>query len=63
MDHIYTNKETNVSLYEDTYTTNGTPYIITYEGKIVFTTDSWIYAYQVYNNIIARLQGKRAKIA
>lgn len=63
MEHIYTNKETNVSLYEDTYATNGTPYVIFYERKIVFSTDSWIYAYQIYNNMIARLQGKRAKIA
>ncbi len=56
MSHIYTNKKTNVSLYEDEYDINGTPYIILFNNHIVFQCDDFTLAYQVYNDIIARQQ-------
>lgn len=54
MERIYTHKETDVSLYEDTYDTNGTPYIIMFNNRIVFQCDNFTLAYMVYNDIIAR---------
>lgn len=53
MERIYSNKETQTSLWEDSYD-DELPYVIKFENKEVFRTDESALAYRVYNDIVRR---------
>ena len=54
MAHIYTNKTTGVSLYEDIHNAT-TPYIIQVNNKTVCRCDYIADAYREYNRIIREI--------
>lgn len=56
MKHVYTNQETQVSLWEDDYD-DELPYVIKIRKRIVFRCDESADAYREYNRIIERVKG------
>lgn len=59
MKHIYTNKETEVSLWLDDYDFNCTPYVIKIGKREKYRVDEFSTANQLYNQTIIQEKQKR----